>query len=142
MADCKILTDGLYGGYYANYGATRSRRSFKTISGAIRHAESQGYAVDKDDLPNPNAKSIALRVVLMFPMADLKIPSDDVILQLELGAAVLSGPQDDFNKVLKRLGYKPVRVTKNILNPKGGWFVIDEDTPSCCDPGTETYHSM
>lgn len=34
------------------------------------------------------------------------------------------------------------RMTRNILNPKGGEFEIPVNTPACCDPGTETYHSM
>ena len=36
----------------------------------------------------------------------------------------------------------PQRVTRNMLNPTGGEFLIDEDTPSYCDPGCESYHSM
>jgi hypothetical protein len=36
----------------------------------------------------------------------------------------------------------PKRMTSNMLNPAAGEFEIDEDTPACCDPSTETYHSM
>jgi len=31
---------------------------------------------------------------------------------------------------------------KNLLNPNGKGFKISVNTPSCCDPSTETYHSM
>lgn len=34
------------------------------------------------------------------------------------------------------------RKTRNILNPSAGEFDIPVNTPACCDPGTETYHSM
>lgn len=31
---------------------------------------------------------------------------------------------------------------KNLLNPNGKGFVQAIGTPACCDPSTETYHSM
>ena len=49
---------------------------------------------------------------------------------------------EDFNNVLEALGYKPVRLTSNMLNEAAGKFLIDADTPSYCDPGCESYHSM
>ena len=49
---------------------------------------------------------------------------------------------ETFNALVERLGYKPVRVTRNILNDAAAPFVIDADTPSYCDPGRESYHSM
>lgn len=36
----------------------------------------------------------------------------------------------------------PQRLTHNMLNPSGKEFLIDEDTPSYCDPGCESYHTM
>lgn len=44
------------------------------------------------------------------------------------------------NNALERLGYKPVRATKNLLGD-GKRFFIDLDTPSYLDPGSEAYHS-
>ncbi len=58
------------------------------------------------------------------------------------GAILSSMNKDVFNKVLERLGYKPVRITYNLLNEKAGPLVIDADTPLCCDVGSETYWSM
>lgn len=42
-----------------------------------------------------------------------------------------------FHKTIEK-----TRQTRNILNPKGGVIEIPVNTPDCCDPGTETYHSM
>lgn len=46
------------------------------------------------------------------------------------------------NEFLPKMGFKKVRITKNILNPTAREIVIDYDTPLACDPGSETYHSM
>jgi hypothetical protein len=35
-----------------------------------------------------------------------------------------------------------VRITRNMLNPKGGNFCVDADTPAYLDPGHEAYHTM
>lgn len=35
-----------------------------------------------------------------------------------------------------------MRKTRNILNPQAGEFEVPVNTPLCCDPGSETYHSM
>jgi len=68
---------------------------------------------------------------------------NDGFFYLFVDGAILSSPNKDaFNKVLGRLGYKPVRLTSNLLNPAAGQFVIDADTSLACDPGSETYHSM
>ena len=41
-----------------------------------------------------------------------------------------------------KIGWEPVR-THNILNPEAGEFTIDRASKGgCCDPATETYHSM
>ncbi len=58
------------------------------------------------------------------------------------GFTVTSKTLDAFNIALETLGYKPVRVTCNMLNKASGEFLIDADTPSYCDPGCESYHSM
>ena len=34
------------------------------------------------------------------------------------------------------------RMTRNMLNPNAGEFPIPVNTPSYCDPGCESYHSM
>jgi hypothetical protein len=47
-----------------------------------------------------------------------------------------------FNSVVEKLGYKPVRITYNMLNKEAGPIIIDRDTPSYCDVGSEAYHSM
>ena len=68
---------------------------------------------------------------------------NDGFFYLFVEGAILTSPNKDaFNKVLARMGYKAVRLTRNILNPNSHDLVIDEDTPLCCDPGSETYHSM
>ena len=47
-----------------------------------------------------------------------------------------------FNAALEKLGYKAVSVTYNMLNQGAGSFLIDADTPWCCNPRSEAYHSM
>jgi hypothetical protein len=138
MANAKIVTDGLYGGYYASYGATRSRRSFKTISGAIRHAVTKGHTVDMDDLPNPNAISITEAINIISDNGN----ETSVIELVGMHGCTIQGPIQGMNHILKKFGYKPVRITANRITGNGKPFVIDQDTPACCDPGTETYHSM
>ncbi len=49
---------------------------------------------------------------------------------------------ETFNNLIVKLGYKPVRVTYNMLNKEAGPIVIDADTPSYCDVGSESYWSM
>lgn len=49
---------------------------------------------------------------------------------------------ESLNEMLAKLGYKALRETSNMLNKKFGTFLIDADTPSYCDPGSEAYHSM
>lgn len=138
-----IQTDGLYGGYYVNYGnATRSRRSFKTIAGAIKHAVAKGHKVDMDDLPNPNATSVAGEVIIDRTCTEAFNGKVESVLSLYVGKCLIRGPISDFNTVLKRMGYRPVRITANRITGNGTPLVIDADTPMCCDPGTETYHSM
>ncbi len=34
------------------------------------------------------------------------------------------------------------RVTKNLLNQSGPDLIVPYGTPLCCDPSSETYHSM
>lgn len=46
------------------------------------------------------------------------------------------------NEFLPKMGWKPVRLTRNMLNFDSPMIVIDIDTPSCCDPGCGAYHSM
>lgn len=55
---------------------------------------------------------------------------------------IKSSDKDAFNAALEKLGYKPVRLTKNLMNKAAGDLVIDADTPLCCDVGSETYWSM
>ena len=64
------------------------------------------------------------------------------ILCVQIDGCVIKGFEENFNKVVEKLGYRPVRITSNMLNPKGGRFAIDINTPSYCDPGCESYHSM
>lgn len=58
------------------------------------------------------------------------------------GLSFTCGSVEHFNTILERLGYKPVRITHNMLNVSGKVWLIDADTPRYCDPGSEAYHSM
>lgn len=61
---------------------------------------------------------------------------------ISVDGITLSGIVRDINPVLEKLGYRPVRITHNILNKDAGFWAIDINTPSYCDPGCESYHSM
>jgi hypothetical protein len=63
-------------------------------------------------------------------------------LTLEFDGVVIKGFKNDFNKVVEKLGLRPVRITNNMLNPEAGKFCVDINTPSYCDPGCESYHTM
>ena len=63
------------------------------------------------------------------------------LVEVQLNGAVLAGQLQDVNPLLERMGYRPVRITTNMLNPTRYW-AIDINTPSYCDPGRESYHSM
>ena len=77
-------------------------------------------------------QSIAHKVVVRGD--ELSVLIDGVVIQG-------NGPEK-FNNILERLGYRPVRITRNMLNPDSQDFAIDINTPSYCDPGCESYHSM
>jgi hypothetical protein len=64
------------------------------------------------------------------------------ILTVQIDGVVIQGEIENFNAVLKRLGYRPVRRTRNMLNSEAGEFCIDINTPIYCDPGYESYHTM
>jgi hypothetical protein len=67
----------------------------------------------------------------------------DGVFVVELDGCVIQSVElEAFNATLLKLGYKPVRLTKNMLNPDSNTFAIDFDTPSYCDPGCESYHTM
>lgn len=63
-------------------------------------------------------------------------------LSLDIDGCRIEGPTDRFNEMLERLGYRPVRITSNMLNKNSPRFAIDINTPAYCDPGREAYHSM
>lgn len=129
----EIVSNG-YGRYYISFGVTRSRQDYATPANAKRAAEAKGYTV-VGDMPDPNAVSIA-DLVKVVPYTN-----GERITVVLYGATVI-GAVDEVNSVLKRLGFKPVRITYNMMNRDAGPIVIDEDTPSYCDVGSESYWSM
>lgn len=63
-------------------------------------------------------------------------------VSVSIDGVAIKGIVRDINVVLEKLGYRPVRITSNMLNPNSPYFAIDINTPSYCDPGCESYHSM
>jgi hypothetical protein len=106
----------------------------------VIEAGSMRAALNKSD--NPDFGIISISRPQESAERMIKIGSD--------GSYTLSLPEGYFvaaslpglNSVLQRLGYKSVRETSNMLNREAGTFLIDADTPSYCDPGSEAYHSM
>lgn len=82
------------------------------------------------------------RVVLESVARDVAYANGEFSLTTPLHVTIKSFEKDAFNATLEKLGYKPVRLTKNLMNQKAGDLVIDADTPLCCDVGSETYWSM
>jgi microsomal dipeptidase-like Zn-dependent dipeptidase len=58
------------------------------------------------------------------------------------GVVVTSDDLAAFNATLEKLGYKAVQMTFNLMNQGAGSFLIEADTPWCCNPRSETYWSM
>jgi len=78
----------------------------------------------------------------LAPIADKVEVAGDGTLILLLDGVLIQGSQDNFNKVLERMGFRPVRTTRNILNPQSKTWCIDLNTPGYLDPGCESYHTM
>lgn len=78
----------------------------------------------------------------LAPIADKVEVASDGTLTLLLDGVLIQGSQDNFNKVLERMGFRPVRTTRNLLNPNSRTWCIDVNTPGYLDPGSESYHTM
>ena len=134
---CTIQSDGRR--FYISLGQTRKVSSYKTPANAKRAAELLGLTIE-GPLPNPDAISIAHKVQVN---SDRFTCREGVALTLVLhSGAVLTGTVEQLNQVFLSLAFKPIRLTKNMLNAESKWIVIDQDTPSYCDVGSEAYHSM
>lgn len=72
----------------------------------------------------------------------MDVPVRKEIVEVELFGAVVKGEVSAVNKVLEKAGYRPVRVTSNMLNPESKTWCVDIDTPAYLDPGCESYHTM
>lgn len=137
---CTIRSNGSR--YYISMGAFRKTNTYSTPERAKKAAERMGYTVI-GDLPDPNAISIARMGKVVYPIIHTNSNSDGLLVEIEVAKDVfLKGIVNDINPVLRKMGYKPVRITHNMLNLDFGYFLIDEDTPAYCDPGCESYHTM
>ena len=65
-------------------------------------------------------------------------PND--LVRVQLDGCTLEGGVEAVNVQLERAGYRPIRLTLNMLNPTSRWFAVDYNTPSYLDPGSEAYH--
>lgn len=63
-------------------------------------------------------------------------------VQFNYNGAIISGHVDSVNQVLEQMGFRPVRLTRNMLNDAAPGRCIDINTPSYCDEGSEAYWSM
>lgn len=67
---------------------------------------------------------------------------DLYLVSVIAGYVSIKGFVRDVNPVLEKLGFRPIRITSNMLNPESKKFAIDINTPAYCDPGCESYHTM
>lgn len=63
-------------------------------------------------------------------------------ISVRIDGVLIRGQVKYFNRIIEQLGFRPVRLTSNMLNKDSRTFAIDIDTPPYCDPGCESYHSM
>lgn len=78
----------------------------------------------------------------LTPIADAVKPvGGDRVIALIDGVEI-AGNVADVNKALEKMGFRPVRITRNILNDKSPEWCVDINTPAYLDPGCESYHSM
>ena len=99
--------------------------------------------------PETKARRAAARkrdreLAKLTPIADQVqvIGGTNNFLRLVLDGVTIMGGEEDFNKFLEKAGYRPVRVTRNILNSESKSWCIDINTPAYLDPGCESYHTM
>jgi hypothetical protein len=64
------------------------------------------------------------------------------LVSAQIAGTIIQGEVENFNNVVEKLGYRPIRLTSNMLNPDSPTFAIDINTPAYCDPGCESYHTM
>jgi len=62
-------------------------------------------------------------------------------VSVEIDNVLFKGIVRYINPVLEKMGYRPIRLTSNMLNSESKYFAIDINTPHYCDPGCESYHS-
>lgn len=79
-------------------------------------------------------KSIAHKV--------MHVSGTEEIVEVGVEGCILTGNVAAVNVALEKMGYRPVRLTSNMLNPNSKTFAVDINTPAYCDPGCESYHSM
>lgn len=84
------------------------------------------------------------RLAALKPIADKVVVLDAAReeIEVELFGAKVTGYINFVNAVIEAAGFRPVRLTRNMLNPNSPVFAIDINTPAYCDPGCESYHSM
>ncbi len=63
-------------------------------------------------------------------------------VEVELLGAKVTGYINCVNALLEKAGYRPVKITSNMLNANSGHWCIDINTPGYLNPGSEAYHSM
>lgn len=135
--------------YISCSNGTRRRQEYKTVAGAQRAANQIGYASVTVD-PGADASLTSIAHLCSFHQAGT---ITTITVELDKYGpnqqAIMFHSEDPArdavaiaNEFLPKLGWKPVRVTRNILNSNSGPIVIDADTPSYMDVGSESYHSM
>lgn len=90
------------------------------------------------------ARKFDKRMSRLIPIAEMVKVQDATqkLVFINIDGVGIKGTLDHVNGVLERLGYRPVRITSNMLGRENHFFCIDINTPSYLDPGSEAYHSM
>lgn len=88
------------------------------------------------------AREYEARMRALQPIADKVTVITRELVEVEVNGAMVNGNVTAVNVILEKCGFRPVRITSNMLNKDSKPFAIDINTPSYCDPGCESYHSM
>lgn len=83
------------------------------------------------------------RLITVAHMVHIGVDKGGDLFTIDIDCCTIQARNvDRLNEMLERLGYRPIRITKNMLNANAPRFAIDANTPAYCDPGCESYHSM
>jgi hypothetical protein len=87
------------------------------------------------------ARKEEARYAALRPIADRVGVLEGDTVNVRVDHVFLEGNIKDVNVVLEKMGYRPVRITFNMLNRDAKRFCVDINCPVYLDPGCDSYWS-